>query len=603
MRKLAALTLPVLVAIAACTTPEAEDGAASSDNAFTAGDYVQENDPHYWAPSTFEEFQTALQTFGVAPAPTLAPDDPLTIRLQAWLDRIDGVVRSDLERKNGAPLLAPKPIAKVLISRSTFNAWVTGVPTCIGAARGAVPAPENSAYVDRQQVQRFAGFLEGECLRPTTWTSDGFAKFWDADKPACTVTPTNDGVTVTGKTCTQGPALSAAPEQMMVAATGQYIQFTSDLLADVNETTLAVVAAHELGHYYRGHTTAKAQARYNFWYQRDAAQKKTPVPAKNSAELQAAYAEVVQGQKPAGGPSFASKYSARLRPLLLGGIAPLLTERKEANFVCAAARDALGPWTAELQQSEAPSEETRQAFLDFEAKLQKCAPKLGLSGDPNATSVSAGSVLFAGAKFRPGPKTKVSMTFGDNLGAFLARLEVSARDLDTKASKLLKRMRDNSIGLYTVEQEADDFAMELATKLGFSVDEVLGGWLDFMAAIDRVYLKSVTPEELATYYKSIGEHDAASCGALLKDGFLQDDGAGHRVPVTLSLGDLNEPHHTSCYRLWNLSREAGVHHYVPGPKQEALLPEWAGLQAEAAALTAAAPAPAPAPAAATAPAP
>ena len=596
MNRLAALGLPLLVAIAACTSPSGadDDAVTASDNAFTEGDYVQSNDPHYWAASTFEQFQTALATFGVAPEPTLASDDPLTVRLQAWLDRVDGVVRADLEKRSGVPLVAPKPIAKVLVSKSTFNAWVSGVPTCVGKPVGKERAVGSGLFMDRQSVQGFAGFADGACLRSPAWSPTGFVKFWDETKPACALSESGEALTVAGKACTIDGAAAAGGAELMVSATGQYIQFTTDLLAEVSETTLAVVAAHELGHYYRGHTTAKAQARYNFWYQRDAAQKKTPVPAQSSAELQAAYAEVVQGKKPAGGPTFASKYSARLRPLLISGIAPLLAERQEPTFVCAAARDALGPWTAELQQSESPSDVTRAAFLDFEAKLQKCAPQLALSGEPDAKSISGGSVLFAGAQYRPGPKTKVSFTFGDNLGAFLGRLDTAARDLDTKAAKLLKRMREMHIGLYTVEQEADDFAMEIATKLGFTPTEVLNGWLDFMGAIDRSYLKSNTPEAVTAYYASIGERDAASCRALLDNDFTEDDGAGHRVPVTLSLGQLDEPHHTSCYRLWNLSREANVHHYVAGPKQEALLPAWEGLRAEAAALAAAAPEPTPA---------
>jgi hypothetical protein len=79
------------------------------------------NDPHFWAPSTFEEFEAASQTFGSAPQPTLAADDPLTVRVQAWTDRVDAIVCREVERKSGRPLAAPKPIAKVVVSSQTFN--------------------------------------------------------------------------------------------------------------------------------------------------------------------------------------------------------------------------------------------------------------------------------------------------------------------------------------------------------------------------------------------------------------------------------------------------------------------------------------------------
>jgi hypothetical protein len=73
---------------------------------------------------------------------------------------------------------------------------------------------------------------------------------------------------------------------------------------------------------------------------------------------------------------------------------------------------------------------------------------------------------------------------------------------------------------------------------------------------------------------------------------MKDDRNGHRVPVTLSLGELTEPHHTSCYRLWNLARDASVHRFAAGAKPEALAPAWEELRTEAAALTASAPPPA-----------
>lgn len=46
--------------------------------------------------------------------------------MQAWLDRVDTVVRGTFEAKEGTPLVAPRPIAKVLPSQSLFNAWVSG---------------------------------------------------------------------------------------------------------------------------------------------------------------------------------------------------------------------------------------------------------------------------------------------------------------------------------------------------------------------------------------------------------------------------------------------------------------------------------------------
>jgi hypothetical protein len=71
---------------------------------------------------------------------------------------------------------------------------------------------------------------------------------------------------------------------------------------------------------------------------------------------------------------------------------------------------------------------------------------------------------------------------------------------------------------------------------------------------------------------------------MLASGFTNQGGA----PVTVSMGQLDEPHHASCYRLYNLWREAKAQGYVPAPRPEALSPEWATLRAEAAELAASA---------------
>jgi hypothetical protein len=582
MRKLhlvAGLGLTAFSAVVlACSATPDDAAGTGSEAALTEGAFIQDNSPYYWAPSTFEDFRST--TASLAPQspvlPALADDDPLTIRMQAWLDRVDAVVRPAMEAKLGAPLVAPKPIAKVLQSRATFNAWVSGVTACLGAPLGA-GAVGTSAYLDTARIQPLTGTGIG-CIKPTTWTPEGAVKFWDDGKPACSLALDKGALKAGGQGCTIDPEATSAADLMMVS-TGNYVQFTTDLLGEIDEPTVAVVAAHELGHYYLAHSTARGAAKYGFWYKRDDSQKTTPVRAANSTELEAAYKEVIQAGRPLGGPGFTSHFSARLRPLLLSGIAPILAERQEPDFVCAAARDALGPWVQEIVQTEAPPQEAQKSFVDFEAKLVKCAPKLALGGDPSAHSIAAGATLFAGSEYRPGPKAKITLTFGDNLGAFLDRIDLQAKALDTKAQKLVDRLKDNTIGLYTIEQAADEFAMQMASKMGFTTDEILGGWVDFMRATDRVYARAYTAEQLSAFRQQTAELDADSCAALMASGFMKD---GARV--SMNMGQLDEPHHTSCYRLYNLWREGRAHDFQPGTRLPALTPDWSTLRAEAATL-------------------
>ena len=47
------------------------------------------------------------------------------------------------------------------------------------------------------------------------------------------------------------------------------------------------------------------------------------------------------------------------------------------------------------------------------------------------------------------------------------------------------------------------------------------------------------------------------------------------------MGQLDEPHHTSCYRLYNLWREGNAHGYQASAPLPPLSPEWSTLKAEA----------------------
>jgi hypothetical protein len=412
--------------------------------------------------------------------------------------------------------------------------------------------------------------------------------FWNTGATKCKLASGVRGIAAAGTGCTVDQTATQGAEETVVSAASPYIHFSTDLLAEVDEATVAVVVAHELGHYFRGHLSEAVRTKTNFWYRVDAARAGVAVPAADSASLSAAYTEVVQQGRSLGGYKFPSKYSPRLREFLVLGLAPILAARTEPGFACTAARKAIGPSIASVLGSEVPSEEARIGFLAFEGSLAGCAASLKLTG-PGVSSISAGEVLFAASAHKPGPKVKISLNLGDSLGDLLGRLDKQAKDLDAKTVALEKRIRENRVGLYTTEQEADDFALEISTRLGLSAEQVLQGWIGFMTAIDKTYLASMGEERLRAYYKQTGEYDAPSCAKLLADNFTTAGADGTRVPVTMSLGQLDEPHHTSCYRLYNLAREARVRNYTLGAAQTELSPPWATLKAQAKTLSTSAP--------------
>jgi hypothetical protein len=608
--------LASFLVLAACgAAPSSTTGSADADH--TAGDFVRYNSPYTWVATDYPTFVEAYQSisfWGVGATP-LPDDHPLAVRLQTWLDRLDATVRASFEMRNGAPLLAPKPIVKVLPTPSTFNAWVSPLPACTGAPLGPIAIASNDAGAASDAMPSFdpdagaplddagalvppppprvpsIGLMGGDtvmtgtwykCVHPAEWSRDGFVSFWNASGAACRLDADGaGGLRVSGKTCQNA---GATADDLGSFATTPYIHVTTDLIASVEEKTMAVILAHELGHYYRGHVTPAVRHKYNFWFDRDPHQAKTPVPSANAVELEKTYREIAEGPKPVGGAAIKSRYSARLRPYLLQGLAPLLTARTEPDFVCAKARDALGPWTAELLASDGvPSEDARGKFLGFESALAECAPKVALGAEPGAAALSLGSVMLPALQLGP---RGASLHLGDGLAQWLESMNARAKKLDDKAAQLVKHLEQNRIGVYTIEQEADDIAIELATRLGISNDEVLAAWLDFMGAIDKAYDKAFfSPEEQKQYREQNAELTAVECKALLDAEFTQTDASGAKKAVFVRLGNLAEPHHASCYRLYNLWREKQVHKYPTGAAQPELQPAWHELKAEAAKLS------------------
>ncbi len=543
----------------ACTTDaegsDSEDIGGKADGAGSNGSigFIQSNSPFYWAQSDYATFLTSRRDRRVA----IADDDALTQRLQTWADKIDAMVRAEMKHSADIDLVAPKPIVKVLPSGTTFNAWVSSALACTGQARPGTTDLTQVSYLGAKMVRS----EQYPCVRPAWAGIDELMTFWNRAKPACKLAA--DG-SVAGATCTID---SNPPGELAILATSPYIHVTSKLLATADEVTLAVVMAHELGHYYRAHASEARVAKYNFWFDNAVDRVKRPVPAADAAALAAQYAAIVQGPATIQ-VAVPGRYSPRLRTFVLAAIPELLTERTEAGFVCAAARDALGPWRDVLRDDAGLPTEQINDYLRFEAALATCAPQLNLSGDPSATAISYGRVLMSVMDAKLG---KVTLPFRATLADVLTALNTNAQKLDAKEAALLAKIQQNRIGIYTTEQEADDLAMEFAARIGLSPDQVIEGWLGFM----RQNVTLVPPE-----YQANREQEYAACKGMLDANFTTKDSAGKTIPVFVPIGSLSEPHHSNCYRLFNFWRNKKLHNYsIAAPAVFA--PGWDALRTHA----------------------
>ena len=119
--------------------------------------------------------------------------------------------------------------------------------------------------------------------------------------------------------------------------------------------------------------------------------------------------------------------------------------------------------------------------------------------------------------------------------------------------------------------QADDLAMEFAARIGISPDQVIQGWLGFMKQ-----MPGAMPEEYRAQY----EQEYATCKTLFDANFTTKDSAGKTVAAYVAIGDLSEPHHSDCYRLFNFWRNKKLRRYTVATPA-VFEPGWEALRAHA----------------------
>ena len=114
-----------------------------------------------------------------------------------------------------------------------------------------------------------------------------------------------------------------------------------------------------------------------------------------------------------------------------------------------------------------------------------------------------------------------------------------------------KFMAEKNLGFYTIEQEADEIALEIVSLIGIPPG----------AAIDKV-LVAQKAGEAAWGGEDTGIIKWKECAQLRDRGFKDENGKWVTVPV----GDLSDSHHSWCFRAFNMQREIEAHKYKLGDR-------------------------------------
>lgn len=115
-----------------------------------------------------------------------------------------------------------------------------------------------------------------------------------------------------------------------------------------------------------------------------------------------------------------------------------------------------------------------------------------------------------------------------------------------------KFMAEKHVGFYTTEQEADEISLEILTRMG--LPPTLGP--DSQLQLQKIVDDLNGPNGGNT---DTGEIKWSQCSVLRDKQFKDDTGAEVSVPV----GDLSDPHHSFCFRTFNMERELRAHKYNP----------------------------------------
>jgi MYXO-CTERM domain-containing protein len=300
------------------------------------------------------------------------------------------------------------------------------------------------------------------------------------------------------------------------------------------------------------------------------------MPSDKQLELQRTYQNVLHAPKAI--PIDGSAYHARMHKLV-ALLAEKMKTKTDPAFVCKDAVAKTGDWAAGVI-TPGPGGLTpamTDGYLAFERELVKCAPNLSVDfAAESATLMDAAVVVIA--LDAAGFDTTDGIPGRTSLEAILTATKAKSGLMDTDEAEMREKLRAGKIGLYTTEQEADDISLDIATKLGITAGEMLGGWIKFMRAVEETGVKFGETES--------GDLGSVKCKALLDANFTEPGPDGKPVPAAMTLGSLESRHHGECYRAYNLWRENNGHKYqVTEAFTPPAGPDWAELALEAAKLS------------------
>jgi hypothetical protein len=478
---------------------------------------------------------------------TLPIDHPTTIKLQSWADHLyDYLEAKDPARfrNSSGEVSLPRPRVRVVTSEKP-EAHTTAATACYKVpvifskppADASPPTEDDLILVGNRGVIGLFSKSKVACVDRMTTTVRPQDVIDLLAGSGCRFDFKGDALVV-GEDCKLSDKIkTTGANGIVLRSVADIVSLSSGLETVLKQDgSLLYTLLHELAHYFRSHAVLD-KGDYQYFYHRDGQSEHLaqPLPASDLVALGAELLKLPHYRtQPIDGQFWHSEifsYGAYALNTLV------IPSCEATDSTC---HQACAPWQQLMQNKERMAMLGRfpQAVLNAEARLIYADWETGFSqclGAINSTHVdmAAAKKVFWRADF---PETAASDW---RLLDAAASMNKKIFDQSNTQTQLLQRALDAKVGYYTTEEEADNMALNWLVELGFSASDAIDHWWNFAAYFDGTSLQS----EL--------NFSRSRCLDLYN---AKPRWTENGKPVQVPIGSFSDPHHSVCYRIWNIDQ-------------------------------------------------
>lgn len=503
----------------------------------SAGDIVAEDSSLNWYGVERKDFvgQLLETTSSDEAHTTEVPESHHLVKhLQNRLTALDNFARSNYPQKFNKVRI-PVPNLVVLDIHNLRNAFVSPQNVCI-----PVKTKILNTNIVQQGLEEFPGYaiepgVTGitdadytRCKMVSPSQANQYSKFLLNKNSPCKMSFAK-GVLNLGNCDYYGYFKQSVRNFLSFSTTSPFIVFSKNLLENITrEEHFIAILAHELAHYYKAHPTIGHDFKIFYEVPREGSvHRPSPSPKLtalgNAIEKRVAPNEIEEKARH----PYSTTFNGRLRLNLQN----LIWDAQKCSSDCSIAfkiSDRFSEDQSEVPLSDSELKEWRQA-------LYSCTSKYTVTelGNSNSCTINLERLNTAFDGVKP-PFKSASGRLSDVIRSQYN--EIDKYNAETK--KMYANAAAQRMGIYTVEQEADEVAIELLSGIGVKPLE----FIDFL---------------LMGTLGDFPSQEVAECNTQYKNGWNDSTGKPSFFPIT-DIGDL---HNSGCLRVYNYYKEWRAHNF------------------------------------------